>query len=87
MRSESACRNSDPARSTCISQDSSAWIRTRDLTIMRREQLLRSTAAYRSVGLCEPCRAVAAAVCCGLPLPQRFHMIAPAFARKGKRVQ
>jgi hypothetical protein len=61
---------------------SSGWIRTTDLTIMSREHLLPSAAACRSSRSANDVPHMAAAFCCGLPLPERFHMIAPAFTRK-----
>src|SRR5215210_2868001 len=49
----------------------------RDLLLVRREQLLRSTAVRRSFRLGAMNRTYFAAFCCGLPLPQRFHMPLP----------
>ena len=56
--------------------------RTGDLLLVRREQLLRSTAVCRSDRSVSDFPPPAAALCCGLSLPQRFHMIAPACTRK-----
>lgn len=56
--------------------------RTGDLLLVRGEQLLRSTAASHSDRSANDGPHVAAALCCGLPLPRRFHMIAPAFTRE-----
>jgi hypothetical protein len=57
--------------------------RTGDLLLVRREQLLRSTAVCRSDRSVSDFPPPAAALCCGLSLPQRFHMIAPACTREG----
>ena len=46
--------------------------RTGDLLLVRREQLLRSTAACRSGRSPSDRPHITAAFCCGLPLPQRF---------------
>jgi hypothetical protein len=56
--------------------------RTGDLLLVRREQMLRSTAVCHSMRSSSDFRHMAAALCCGLPLPQRFHMTASAFTRK-----
>jgi hypothetical protein len=48
--------------------------RTGDLLLVRREHLLRSTAVRRSDRLASDGTLRAAAFCCGLPLPQRFHI-------------
>jgi hypothetical protein len=53
--------------------------RTGDLLLVRREQLLRSTAAFGSGRSVSEESHLAAALCCGLPLPQRFHMVAARF--------
>ncbi len=50
--------------------------RTGDLLLVRREQLLRSTAVCRSVRLASHEPHIAAAVCCSLLLPERFHKLA-----------
>src|SRR5215204_5156176 len=46
----------------------------RDALLVRREQLLRSTAVCRSSSATSDLPHAATAFCCGLPLPQRFHM-------------
>src|SRR5215207_42563 len=46
--------------------------RTGDLLLVRREQLLRSTAACRSGRSANDRPHIAAALCCGSPLPERF---------------
>ena len=51
--------------------------RTGDLLLVRREQLLRSTAVCRSSGSTSARARLAAVVCCGLPLPDRFHKARP----------
>jgi hypothetical protein len=63
-------------------EDGRCPARTGDLLLVRREQLLLSTAACRSVRSSNDESRLAAAVRCGLSLPQRFHMIAPACTRK-----
>jgi hypothetical protein len=50
-----------------------AWLEG-DLLLVRREQALRSTAARRSRAPASRGLRVAAALCCGLPLPSRFQM-------------
>jgi hypothetical protein len=47
--------------------------RTGDLLLVRREHLLRFTAACRSGRSVSEESHLAAALCCGLPLPERFH--------------
>ena len=51
-------------------------VRTGDLLLVRREQVLRSTAACRPLRPASGLSLVAAAVCCGMPLPERFHVSA-----------
>jgi hypothetical protein len=46
--------------------------RTGDLLLVRREQRLPSTAACRSAHSASDLPHAAAALCCGLPLPNRF---------------
>jgi hypothetical protein len=46
--------------------------RTGDLLLVRREQLLRSTAVCRSSRSASDARRQAAALCCGFSLPRRF---------------
>jgi hypothetical protein len=55
--------------------------RTGDLLLVRREHLLRSTAVCRSDRSVSDGTRIFAALCWGLSLPQRFHMIASAFTR------
>ena len=56
-------------------QDGRCPARTGDLLLVRREQLLRSTAACRSRRSVSDQSQISAALCCGLSLPKRFHMI------------
>src|SRR5215208_4140643 len=56
--------------------------RTGDLLLVRREHLLRSTAACRSGRPASGDSLVAAAFCRGLSLLQRLQMLAPAFTRR-----
>ena len=53
--------------------DAPGRTRTCDPLLRRREHLLRSTAACRSVCSTSDGPHIAAALCCGLPLPPRFH--------------
>ena len=55
--------------------------RTGDLLLVRREHLLPSTAACRSGRSASDEPSLAAALCCGLPLPKRFHLTTQAAAR------
>src|SRR5215208_5146917 len=57
--------------------------RTGDLLLERREQLLRSTAACRSLCSASDVWHLTPAVCCGVPLPDRFHVMASASAVTG----
>jgi hypothetical protein len=54
--------------------DAPGRTRTCDPLLRRREHLLRSTAACRSVCAASDGLRIAAALCCGLPLPSRFQM-------------
>jgi hypothetical protein len=54
-------------------EDAPGRTRTCDPLLRRREHLLRSTAACRSACATSDGPHIAAAVYCGLPLPQRFH--------------
>ena len=56
--------------------DGRCLARTGDLLLVRREQLLRCTAVCRSDRSTSDLPHAAAALCCGLALPQRFQMIA-----------
>jgi hypothetical protein len=60
--------------------------RTCDPLLRRGEHLLRSTAACRSVCSASDGPRIAAAFCCGLPLPQRFHVDPPAFTPSDSEV-
>jgi hypothetical protein len=60
--------------------------RTCDPLLRRREHLLRSTAACRSGRSTSDGPHIAAAVYCGLPLPQRFHVDPPAFTPSDSEV-
>jgi hypothetical protein len=53
--------------------DAPGRTRTCDPLLRRREHLLRSTAASRSDRPASDGPHITAALCCGLPLPQRFH--------------
>jgi hypothetical protein len=57
-------------------EDAPGRTRTCDPLLRRREHLLRSTAACRSVRSASDRPQIAAALCCGLPLPRRFQMSA-----------
>jgi hypothetical protein len=65
-----------------VREDGRCPARTGDLLLVRREQLLRSPAVCRSFRSASDELRRAAAVCCGLPLPSRFHVVAPALTRK-----
>ena len=57
--------------------------RTCDPLLRRREHLLRCTAVCRSSRSRSDLTHAAAALCCGLPLPPRFHVDPPAFTQSG----
>ena len=59
--------------------------RTGDLLLVRREHLLRSAAVCPITRSASDVPPISAALCCGLPLPRRFHKRAAAFTRKRKR--
>jgi hypothetical protein len=61
--------------------DAPGRTRTCDPLLRRREHLLRSTAACRSACATSDGPHIAAAFCCGLPLPPRFH-VDPPLSRK-----
>jgi hypothetical protein len=65
--------------------DGRCLARTGDLLLVRREQLLRSTAACRSVSSASDVPRISAALCCGLSLPRCFHALAPGFTRRRKQ--
>jgi hypothetical protein len=67
-------------------EDAPGRTRTCDPLLRRREHLLRSTAACRSVCSTSDGPHIAAAVCCGLPLPPRFHVDPPAFTPSDSEV-
>ena len=54
-------------------EDAPGRTRTCDPLLRRREHLLRSTAASRQDRSASDGPHITAALCCGLPLPQRFH--------------
>jgi hypothetical protein len=60
--------------------------RTGDLLLVRREQLLRSTAVCRSGRSTSDLSPIAAALCCGLSLPRRFQVDAQETARRATRL-
>jgi hypothetical protein len=74
-------------------EDGRCPARTGDLLLVRREHLLPSTAVCRSGRSPSDQPHISAAVCCGLPLPSRFHMgrLAPpgtrAFPARRSRAQ
>ena len=66
--------------------DAPGRTRTCDPLLRRREQVLRSAAACRSVCSTSDGPHIAAASCCGLPLPPRFHVDPPAFTQSDSEV-
>ena len=60
--------------------------RTCDPLLRRGEHLLRSTAACRSIRSTSDGPHIAAAFCCGLPLPQRFHVDPPTLTQSDSEV-
>ena len=62
--------------SKAVRVDGRCLARTGDLLLVRRKQVLRSTAVCRSDRLVSDGPRQAAALCCGLPLPRRFHRVA-----------
>jgi hypothetical protein len=67
-------------------EDAPGRTRTCDPLLRRREHLLRSTAACRSVCAASDGLRIAAAFCCGLSLPPRFHVDRPAFTQSDNEV-
>ena len=55
-------------------EDGRCPARTGDLLLVRREQPLRSIAACRSACSASDIARICAALCCGVSLPERFHM-------------
>jgi hypothetical protein len=66
--------------------DAPGRTRTCDPLLRRREQLLRSTATCRSGRSTSDGPHIAAAFCCGLPLPPRFHVDPPGFTKSDSEV-